>query len=78
MWLLPPGRSLFQAKGVEFEELVIDGNPELRNEMINRTGRHTVPQIFIDDLHIGGCDELLELERLKKLDDLLAADTTAA
>jgi len=71
-------RSLLQAKGVEFEELVIDGNPELRNKMIDRTGRHTVPQIFIGDLHVGGCDELVELERLEKLDNLLAANTTAA
>lgn len=71
-------RVLLQAKGVELEEIVIDGNPELRNEMIDRTGRHTVPQIFIGDLHVGGSDELLELERMGKLDDLLAADTVVA
>lgn len=71
-------RSLLQAKGVSFEEFVIDGNPELRNEMIDRTGRHTVPQIFIGDLHVGGCDELVELEHLGKLDSLLAADNDAA
>lgn len=71
-------RVLLQAKGVELEEIVIDGNPELRNEMIDRTGRHTVPQIFIGDLHVGGSDELLALERMGKLDDLLAADTVVA
>lgn len=71
-------RVLLQAKGVEIEEIVVDGNPELRNEMIDRTGRHTVPQIFIGDLHVGGSDELLELERMGKLDDLLAADTVVA
>lgn len=71
-------RVLLQAKGVELEEIVIDGNPELRNEMIDRTGRHTVPQIFIGDLHVGGSDELRELERMGKLDDLLAADTVVA
>jgi glutaredoxin 3 len=71
-------RVLLQAKGVELEEFTIDGNPELRNEMIDRTGRHTVPQIFIGKLHIGGSDELVELERMGKLDALLAADTTAA
>ncbi len=71
-------RVLLQAKGVEFEELVIDGKPELRNEMIGRTGRHTVPQIFIGGLHVGGSDELGELERMGKLDALLAADTSVA
>ncbi len=71
-------RVLLQTKGVELEELVIDGNPELRNEMIDRTGRHTVPQIFIGGLHVGGSDELGELERMGKLDALLAADTSVA
>lgn len=65
-------RSLLQSKNVEFQELVIDGNAELRQEMIARSGRHTVPQIFVGERHIGGCDELLALDHAGKLDDLLA------
>lgn len=67
-------RSLLEAKGVEFEEHVIDTGGPRRDEMIQRAGgRTTVPQIFIDGLHIGGCTDLLELEREGKLNDLLAA-----
>ena len=51
-------KSLLQKKGVAFEEIVVDGNPELRMKMAERAGgRSTVPQIFIDGRAIGGCDE---------------------
>lgn len=65
---------LLESKGVEFESYVIDHGDEKRAEMIKRAhGRTTVPQIFIDGLHVGGCDDLYALERAGKLDALLAA-----
>ncbi|MBL4940178.1 MAG: glutaredoxin 3 [Colwellia sp.] len=55
------------------EEMSIDGDMALREKMINRSsGGYTVPQIFIDDVHIGGCDQLVALEMNKQLDALLA------
>ena len=67
-------RHLLEAKGVEFEEYVIDGGGPKREEMIQRAnGRTTVPQIFIDGRHVGGCNDLYELEREGKLNELLAA-----
>ena len=67
-------RRLLEEKGIEFEEHSIDRGGPPREEMIQRAnGRTTVPQIFIDGRHIGGCDDLLALERSGKLDELLAA-----
>lgn len=66
-------RALLQSKNVDFDERVIDGNPGLRDEMIRLSGRQTVPQIFIGDLHVGGCDELLAAESAGRLDGLLTA-----
>jgi glutaredoxin 3 len=67
-------RGLLEEKGVEFEEYVIDGGGSKREEMIQRAhGRTTVPQIFINGQHIGGCNDLFALERDGKLNDLLAA-----
>lgn len=67
-------RGLLESKGVEFDEYVIDGGGPKREEMIQRAnGRTTVPQIFIDGCHVGGCTELLALERDGKLSVLLAA-----
>ena len=55
---------MFEAKGVAYQEISVDFGGEVRNEMIERAkGRTTVPQIFIGEQHIGGCDELLALER---------------
>ena len=66
-------RELLQAKGIEFDEYVIDRGGPKREEMIQRAhGRTTVPQIFIDGRHVGGCTDLLELERGGLLDALLA------
>jgi len=63
---------LLQAKQVSYNEIKIDQQPELRAPMIERSrGRSTVPQIFIGDQHIGGCDDLMALERNNKLDALL-------
>jgi glutaredoxin 3 len=65
-------RGLLQAKGVTIEEYVIDGGGAKREEMIQRSnGRTTVPQIFIDGRHIGGCNDLFALERDGKLDSML-------
>lgn len=64
-------KALLSAKGVSFEELPIDGNAEKREEMIQRSGSTTVPQIFIDAQHIGGCDDLYALDARGGLDPLL-------
>ena len=67
-------RHLLEAKGVKFDEYVIDGGGPKREEMIQRAnGRTTVPQIFIDGRHVGGCIDLYDLEREGKLNELLAA-----
>ncbi len=64
-------RRLLKSKGVAFEEIRVDKQPEKRQEMIRRSGRFTVPQIFINDTHIGGYDDITELNRKGKLDTLL-------
>jgi len=65
-------KSLLASKGVSFTEIDVDDDPKKRAEMTQRSGgRRTVPQIFIDDRHIGGCDDLLALEYEGTLDSLL-------
>lgn len=64
-------KALLTSKGVSFEELPIDGDASLRDVMIQRSGRTTVPQIFIDGQHIGGCDDLYALDARGGLDPLL-------
>ncbi len=66
-------KRLLTQKGVAFDEIDVAMNPDKRQEMMSRAGRHTVPQIFVGDLHVGGCDDLYELERAGKLDPLLSA-----
>lgn len=64
---------LLRRKGVvDIEKIRIDLDPDRRDEMMNLTGRRTVPQIFIGDYHVGGCDDLYELDRNGGLDPLLA------
>jgi|TARA_Y100001970_G_scaffold51536_1_gene65195 glutaredoxin 3 len=66
-------KALLQQKGVEYTEFAVDAEPALRDEMIQRAnGGYTVPQIFINGQHIGGCDDMYALERQQKLDPLLA------
>ncbi len=65
-------KALLSSKGVSFQELPIDGNAAKREEMIKRSGRTTVPQIFIEDQFIGGFDQLYALDREAKLDHLVA------
>jgi glutaredoxin 3 len=64
-------RKLLSSKGVEIEEIDIDAAPEKRAEMQQRSGRRTVPQIFIGETHVGGSDDLHALEDAGKLDALL-------
>lgn len=64
-------RSLLNHKNISFQEILIDGDVAMRNEMITKSGRQTVPQIFIDNQPIGGCDDLFALENQGQLDNLL-------
>ena len=64
---------LLEDKGVSFTEIEAGSDPELRREMIQKSGRTTFPQIFIGERHIGGCDDMVALERAGELDPLLAA-----
>jgi glutaredoxin 3 len=64
-------KRLLERKGVAYREIRVDGNPQLRAEMQQRSGRYTVPQIWIGAHHVGGSDELHDLERQGKLDQLL-------
>ncbi|RXF70818.1 glutaredoxin 3 [Hansschlegelia zhihuaiae] len=67
-------KDLLEAKSVSFEEIDIGREPDRRCEMIERAGgRMTVPQIFIDGRHVGGCDDLYALDRSGGLDPMLAA-----
>ena len=62
---------LLQSKGMTFEEIRIDHDRERMQEMMTRSNRRTVPQIFIDDYHVGGFDDMAELDAYGKLDPLL-------
>ncbi len=64
-------RQLLSAKGVAVEEIDVEARPGAREEMIARSGRRTVPQIFINRAHIGGCDDLVALNDRGGLDPLL-------
>jgi len=66
-------KGLLSHKAVDFDEIDVDSTPGARQEMMQRAdGGYTVPQIFIGDRHVGGCDELYALEAAGKLDALLA------
>jgi len=65
-------KALLDRKGVAYHEIDVDANPAKRAEMMARSRRRTVPQIFIGELHIGGSDELAALERSGELDRLLS------
>jgi glutaredoxin 3 len=64
-------RGLLSKKGVEFRELDVDDDPQLREEMMARSGRRTVPQVFIGEKHVGGCDDLFALDGSGELDRLI-------
>jgi glutaredoxin 3 len=67
-------RKLLQDKNLVFTEIDIGGDGNLREEMTERSQRDTVPQIFIGELHVGGCDELYALERSGELDRITRGD----
>ncbi|MBD2520568.1 glutaredoxin 3 [Nostoc sp. FACHB-973] len=70
-------KSLLKNKGVEFIEYSIDGDEVARNKMAQRAnGRRSLPQIFINDDHIGGCDDIHALDNQGKLDELLASSSS--
>jgi glutaredoxin 3 len=64
-------RNLLDEKGVDYEDIAVDHDPQLRREMAQRSGRVTVPQIWIGEQHIGGCDDLMLLARQGRLDAML-------
>ena len=67
-------KTLLKRKGVTYTEIDVSWRPELRDEMTEKAGgRYTVPQIWIGERHVGGCDDLYELDRKGELDGLLAA-----
>lgn len=66
-------KQLLKRKGVAFDEIDVTGNSALREEMtVKAGGRSTVPQIWIGETHVGGCDDLYELDRTGQLDRMLA------
>jgi glutaredoxin 3 len=64
-------KGLLQQKNVVFDEINVEDDDKFREEMIARSNRRTVPQIFIGDRHVGGCDDLFELDRSGELDRLI-------
>ncbi len=65
-------KRLLDSKGVAYKEIDVSVSPEKRQEMMQKAGRHTVPQIWIGETHVGGCDDIHDLDRRGKLDALLA------
>ena len=65
---------LLKAKGAAVERIRVDLEPERRAEMMTRTGRRTVPQIYIGEFHVGGYEDLAALERAGRLEPLLGAE----
>ena len=70
-------RQLLKSKGIEYDEILVDGNWELREEMIQKSGRRTVPQIFIGEHHVGGFDDMNALNRAGRLNPLLGVEASA-
>jgi glutaredoxin 3 len=64
-------KKLLQRKGVDYEEFLVDQDRSRLKEMLERSQRRTVPQIFIDDYHVGGYDDMAELDAMGELDPLL-------
>jgi glutaredoxin 3 len=64
-------RGLLKRKNIAFNEINAEYSPELKREMVEKSGRSTFPQIFVGDIHIGGCDDLHALEDAGRLDPLI-------
>jgi glutaredoxin 3 len=69
---------LLRSKGVDVEKVRVDLEPQRRVEMMEKTGRRTVPQIYVGETHVGGYDDLAALDRAGKLDPLLNAGSSGA
>jgi glutaredoxin 3 len=69
-------RALLARKGIDYREIDVEEDPGLREQMISRSGRRTVPQIFIGERHVGGWDELAALDRAGEIERLLAGEST--
>lgn len=67
-------RQLLEQKGVDYENIDVSRDPARKQEMMQASGRHTVPQIWINAEHIGGCDELFALERSGRLDRMIESE----
>ncbi|MDQ7090333.1 MAG: glutaredoxin 3 [Methylococcales bacterium] len=68
-------KRLLEQRGLNYSEINVDSEPHLREEMMKKTNRRTVPQIYIGDYHVGGFNELHALDQSKKLDALLVTDS---
>ncbi|CAM2152507.1 glutaredoxin 3 [Pararobbsia alpina] len=66
-------KALLDEKGVDYNEINVESNMERRAEMMSRSGRRSVPQIFVGETHVGGCDDLYELERQGGFESLLVS-----
>lgn len=66
-------KKLLVKKGVKYSEIAVDSDPAMRRELITLSGRHTVPQIWVGETHVGGCDDLHRLDLSGQLDVLIAA-----
>ncbi|WIO73957.1 glutaredoxin 3 [Porticoccaceae bacterium LTM1] len=64
-------KRLLEQKGVHYQDIPVDGNPQLRAEVMQRSGQRTVPQIWVGDTHVGGFDDLRRLEMSGQLNNLL-------
>lgn len=64
-------KSIFHQKSIAFKELNVDMDSALRKEMMQKSGQRTVPQIWVGERHVGGCDDLMALQRAGELDKLL-------
>ncbi|HZW52291.1 MAG TPA: glutaredoxin 3 [Rudaea sp.] len=68
-------KNLLKSKGLDYQEIRIDTDPARREEMLTRTRRRTVPQIFVNDRHVGGYDDLVAVERSGELAKLIGGGT---
>ncbi len=64
-------KHLLMKKGIKYEEINVGADRQLREEMVQKSGRRTVPQIWINNYHVGGCDDLYALDRQGRLDEML-------
>ena len=62
---------MLESKGWDYQDVPVDADQELRSEMAQKSGQHTVPQIWIGDQHVGGCEELFRLEDGNRLDTMV-------